>query len=146
MTVVKNVAKRGSNVKVHYTGKLADGSVFDSSAGQEPLEFTIGERQVIPGFEKAVEGMTPGESKTATIAAADAYGLHYPEMIMRVPREQLPEDLNPEKGQQLELRRSDGRAFLVTVTETSGDDIAVDTNHPLAGQDLTLEIELVTID
>ncbi len=90
--------------------------------------------------------MEPGESKTAEVAAADAYGLHYPEMVMSVPREQLPDDLDPEEGDQLELRRSDGRSFLVTVTDTSKDEVAIDTNHPLAGKDLTFEIELVQVE
>jgi len=138
-------AKRGDKVQVHYTGKLDDGTVFDTSTEREPLEFTLGEGQVIPGFEKAIEGMTPGQSKTAEIAAAEAYGQHYPEMVLTVPREQLPEDFSPDIGERLELRRSDGRTFVVTVTDTGDEEITVDANHPLAGKDLTFDIELVGI-
>lgn len=141
-----NEAKKGDKVRVHYTGKLDDGTVFDTSADREPLEFTVGEGQVIPGFEKAVEGMNPGESKTAQIAAAEAYGQHYPEMVLNVPREQLPEDFSPEVGERLELRRSDGRTFVVTVSETGEEEITVDANHPLAGKDLTFDIELVEVN
>ena len=140
-----NEAKKGDKVRVHYTGRLADGSVFDSSLEREPLEFTLGEEQVIPGFDKAVEGMAPGESKTAIIAATDAYGQHYPEMVLSVPREHLPDDFEPEIGERLELRRSDGRTFVVTVTGATAGDVTVDANHPLAGKDLTFDIELVDV-
>lgn len=140
-----NEAKKGDRVQVHYTGRLEDGSVFDSSVDRDPLEFTLGERQVIPGFEKAVEGMTPGESKTALIASTDAYGQHYSEMILSVPREHLPEDFEPQVGERLELRRSDGQTFVVTVTGASSDEVTVDANHPLAGRDLTFDIELVDL-
>lgn len=138
-------AKKGDRVRVHYTGKLEDGTVFDTSTDREPLEFTLGEKQVIPGFEKAVEGMAPGQSKTAVIAATDAYGQHNPEMVLSVPREHLPDDFEPEIGEPLELRRSDGRTFVVTVTGATAGDVTVDANHPLAGKDLTFDIELVEV-
>lgn len=138
-------AKAGDKVRVHYTGKLDDGTVFDSSAEREPLEFTLGEGQVIPGFEKVVKGMTPGDSKTATIASGEAYGPHLPEMVMEVPRAQLPDDFDPEIGQRLELQRSDGKTFVVEVTGISDSGVTMDANHPLAGKDLTFDIELVEI-
>lgn len=140
-----NEAKKGDKVRVHYIGRLEDGSVFDSSVDREPLEFTLGEKQVIPGFEKAVEGMTPGESKTALIAASQAYGQYYSEMVLSVPRDHLPDDFEAEVGERLELRRSDGRTFVVTVTGATSGEVTVDANHPLAGKDLTFDIELVEL-
>ncbi len=139
-------AKNGDNVKVHYTGRLDDGSVFDSSEGHEPLEFTLGQGQVIPGFESAVNGMTEGEVKTTQIPADEAYGPHYPEMVLVVPRSQLPPDMNPQVGDQLELQQENGQSFVVNVTDVSDDEITLDANHPLAGKDLTFDIRLVRVD
>jgi FKBP-type peptidyl-prolyl cis-trans isomerase 2 len=130
---------------VHYTGRLQDGSVFDTSEGKEPLEFTLGQGQLIPGFEQAVTGMKVGESKTVTIPSDQAYGPHREELVQVVPREQLSEELKPEVGMQLQSTRSDGGVMVVTVTEVSETTITVDANSPLAGKDLTFEIELVGI-
>jgi peptidylprolyl isomerase len=138
-------AKTDDTVNVQYTGKLQDGTVFDTSEGDEPLEFTLGEGQLIPGFEQAVLGMKVGESKTVTIPVDQAYGPHREELVQIVPREQLPEDLKPEVGLQLQSTRSDGEVMVVTVTEVSETTITVDANSPLAGKDLTFEIELVGI-
>jgi peptidylprolyl isomerase len=139
--------KAGDTVKVHYTGKLDDGTVFDTSAEREPLEFTVGEGQVIPGFEQAVVGMAPGDSKTAKIGADDAYGPHRPEMVLSVERDQFPTNVEPELDQQLQIRQPDGPTFVVTVTGITddGQQVTLDANHPLAGKDLTFEIELVEI-
>ncbi len=139
-------AKSGDKVQVHYTGKLEDGSVFDTSQGREPLEFTLGEGQVIPGFEKAVEGMTPGESKTTQIPAEEAYGPRRSEMIMEIDRNQFPSNIQPEVGQQLQVRQPNGEGFAVTITEVNDNTVTLDTNHPLAGQDLTFDIQLVEIE
>jgi FKBP-type peptidyl-prolyl cis-trans isomerase 2 len=139
------VAKNGDVVQVDYTGKLADGTVFDSSIGREPLEFTLGAGQMIPGFEKAVLGMKVGEKKTVTIPADEAYGPHRDDLILEVPREKLPSDITPEVGQQLGLRQSDGRTAIVTITSVSDNVVTIDANHFLAGKDLTFEIELVKI-
>lgn len=139
-------AKNGDAVKIHYTGKLGDGTVFDSSAGREPLEFTIGDGQVIPGFERMVIGMAPGESKTSTIDKQDAYGERSDEMVFRVDRSQLPSDLNPEVGQELYMQQPNGMALPVLVIDTDENSITIDANHPLAGEDLTFEIQLVSID
>ncbi len=138
-------AKEGDTVKVHYTGKLDDGTVFDSSKGQEPLEFTMGKGQLIPGFEQAVEGMQPGESKTVTIPANEAYGPHHEEMVIEISRDQFPADQEPEIGQQYRVHQADGTPFVVTVTEVRPDTITLDANHPLAGQDLTFDIQLLEI-
>ncbi len=138
-------AKNGDTVKVHYTGKLDNGTVFDTSENREPLEFTVGEGQVIPGFENAVVGMQPGESKTAQIPADEAYGEHHEEMVIQVPRDQFPPDVEPEVGQQLQVRQQNGQSFVVNVTDVSDDTVTLDANHPLAGQNLTFDISLVDI-
>lgn len=140
------VAKNGDSVKIHYTGKLDDGTVFDSSAGREPLEFTIGEGQVIPGFEQMVIGMAQGESKTSTIAKDEAYGERRDDMVFKVERTQLPPDLNPEVGQELYMQQQGGYALPVLVVDTDESSVTIDANHPLAGQDLTFDVQLVSID
>ncbi|WP_142809149.1 FKBP-type peptidyl-prolyl cis-trans isomerase [Tepidiphilus olei] len=142
---MNQAAKAGDTVQVHYTGKFDDGSVFDSSAGRDPLEFTVGSGQVIPGFEQAVEGMAVGQTKTVTIPAAEAYGDRVAEAVLQVPREQLPPDLDPEVGQQLVMQSRDGRQIPIVVVEVTEDSITIDANHPLAGRDLTFEIELVAV-
>lgn len=138
-------ASKGDTVKVHYTGKLADGTVFDSSEGRDPLEFKLGQQQIIPGVEAAVEGMSPGESTTAEIAADEAYGPHREELVMKVERSKLPDHIDPEVGQRLEVQQQDGRATPVTVTEVADEHVILDANHPLAGEDLTFDIQLVEI-
>ena len=138
-------AKNGDTVKVHYTGKIDDGTVFDTSVEREPMQFTIGEGQLIPDFEQAVVGMNPGESKTIQIPAENAYGPHHQEMIMEVERSQFPEDLKPEVGQQLQARQANGQDFVVTVMAVSDSKVTLDGNHPLAGKDLTFDIQLAEI-
>lgn len=138
-------AKQGDSVKIHYQGTLSDGELFDSSKDRDPLEFKIGEQQVIPGFEKAVIGMSINEKKTVTIAAEDAYGPLMDQLIAQVDREQLPEDLTPELGMQLQMMQEAGEPLIVTVTEMDDKTITIDANHPLAGKDLTFDLELVAI-
>ena len=138
-------AKIGDTVKVHYTGRLQDGTVFDTSVGSEPLEFTLGQGQIIPGFEQAVIGMQVGESKTVTISVDQAYGPRRDDMILEVSRDELPDDLEPTVGMQLQMNQGDGGIMIVTITEVSETTIKIDANHPLAGQDLTFDIELVDI-
>ncbi|MFC1969420.1 FKBP-type peptidyl-prolyl cis-trans isomerase [Chloroflexota bacterium] len=135
----------GSVVKVHYTGTLEDGTVFDTSVGREPLEFTMGTGAMIPGFENAVRSMKLGQKKTVTIPSDEAYGPHRDDMVLVIERDKIPEDLNPEVGQQLQMQNSGGRTVLVMVTEVSGTTITIDANHAFAGKDLTFEIELVEI-
>lgn len=138
-------AKSGDTVRVHYTGKLEDGSVFDSSDGRDPLEFTVGSGQVIPGFDQAVAGMSPGEEREIRIPAAEAYGDRKDDLVIIVERAQLPPDIEPAVGQQLQLSQ-EGRAFVVTVADVNEQNITLDANHPLAGEDLTFELQLVEID
>jgi peptidylprolyl isomerase len=138
-------AKSGDTVKIHYTGTLDDGTEFDSSAGRDPLEFTVGSGQVIPGFDKAVEGMNVGESKSVNIPAEDAYGPHHDQMVQEVPRTALPEDLEPEEGMALQAKGQDGQVINLTVTAVGDEAITVDGNHPLAGKALNFDIELVDV-
>ena len=138
-------AKSGDKVKVHYTGKLADGSVFDSSDGREPLEFTIGDGSVIPDFDAAVEGLSAGESVTREIEAESAYGKYIDELVMEIDRGQLPQEIPYEVGRQLQVPQEDGRAAVVTITNVTDSSVTLDANHPLAGKDLTFQIELVEI-
>ncbi len=135
----------GNTVKVHYTGKFEDGTVFDTSADRDPLEFTIGRGQLIPGFEQAVIGMSAGESKTVNIPADEAYGQHNAEMLTEVDRSQFPADLNPEVGQQLQFNRPDSQTVVVTVASVSESTVTLDANHPLAGKDLIFDIQPVEI-
>ncbi len=135
-----------SKVKVHYKGMLTNGDVFDSSEGREPLEFTTGAGQVIPGFDQGVIGMEVNEEKTLNIPANEAYGDVRDDLIQQVPKSQLPEDIKPEVGLQLMSRMPDGREIPLVVSEVKDDSITVDANHPLAGKDLTFEIKLVEID
>lgn len=138
-------AKVGDKVRVHYTGKLNDGTVFDSSAERDPLEFSIGAGQVIPGFEQAVVGMEPGQSKTETIDSNEAYGPYRDEMVAEISRQQIPEDLPLAVGQQLQLQHSSGQVIPVVVTAVGNDTVTLDGNHPLAGKDLIFDIELVEL-
>jgi len=138
--------KTGDTVKVHYTGKLADGDVFDSSRDRgEPLEFKLGEGQLIPGFEAAVNGMSPGDSTTVSIPADEAYGPPRDELIQQVPRSQFPEDVEIKEGMQFQIGQEDTPPMIVTATEVGAEFVTLDANHPLAGKDLEFEIELVEI-
>jgi len=138
-------AKQGDTVKVHYTGKLENGTVFDTSRNRHPLQFTIGRGQVIAGFEQAVVGMNTGESKTTTVPVDQAYGPRRQNMIITMERSQLPPDLNPNIGQRLELTQMDDQRVLVTVTGITTTTLTLDANHPLAEKNLTFDIELVGI-
>lgn len=139
-------AKNGDKVKINYTGKLADGTVFDSSEGRDPLEFTLGSQQVIPGFEEAVMGMEQGESKSFTIESDKAYGPSREENIMKIALKDLNLDFNPKKGDHLTLQRSDGQQLTVKVDDINESEITLDANHPLSGKDLTFDITVVSID
>ena len=138
-------AKKGDQVSVHYTGRLDDGTVFDSSDQGEPLVFVLGTSQVIPGFENAIVGMNIGDSKTIRIAAGDAYGSRHDELVMNVDRGQIPPELEIEVGQRLQMEKPDGETLRVTVTSVNEDMVTLDGNHPLAGEDLTFDITLVRI-
>lgn len=138
-------AKNGDTVRVHYTGKLEDGSVFDTSARREPLQFTLGERSLIRGFEQAVVGMAVGESKTVEIAPDQAYGPRREDLVVEVERDVLPPDVEPAVGQRLEYSRPNGTPIPLTVTNVSESTVTLDSNHPLAGKGLTFDLELVEI-
>ena len=138
-------AVNGNTVKVHYTGTLNDGTEFDSSEGGEPLEFTLGARQMIAGFEDAVYGMRVGESKTVTIPPEEAYGLRNEDMIVEVERSALPAGSDPQVGQSLQLTDSSGRRVTAEIIEVGATTVTVDANHRLAGEDLTFQIRVVEI-
>jgi peptidylprolyl isomerase len=138
-------AKSGDTVKIHYTGTLDDGSEFDSSAGREPLEFSLGGGQVITGFDNAVDGMAVGESKTVTIPPGEAYGERNEQLLQEVPKSSLPDDMKPEVGMQLQSQSPDGQIMNLVIAEVTEESVMLDANHPLAGQALTFAIELVEI-
>ena len=140
-----SVAKKGDKVKVHYTGKLNDGTVFDSSKDREPLEFELGGGQMIAGFDTAVDGMEVGESKTAVFSSEEGYGEKNDEMVFTVPKDQLPPEIKPEEGQQLSMQHPSGQQIPVVVTKVEDSEIEIDANHPLAGKELEFDIELVEI-
>jgi peptidylprolyl isomerase len=140
-----STAKAGDKVKVHYTGRLEDGTQFDSSAGRAPLEFEVGAGMMIKGFDAAVNGMAVGEKVTANIPAAEAYGPENPELIIDVPRTNLPPDLDPQVGQQLGMSQPNGQQVPVKIKEVHEEKVVIDANHDLAGKDLIFDIELVEI-
>lgn len=139
-------AKAGDTVKVHYTGTLDNGSEFDSSRGRDPLEFTLGEQRVIPGFEDAVNGMSVGDTVTTRVPPEQAYGERRNDLILEVDRGQFPDDVTPEVGMRLALQQPDGQPVPVTVADVKDDSVMLDANHQLAGETLTFEIELVSIE
>lgn len=137
--------KKGDTIKVHYHGKLVDGTTFDSSEGREPLEFEVGGGMVIPGFDEGVAGMIIGEKKTVQIPADEAYGPKQEDMVMEFPRDKFPEDMVPEVGLQLNMSNGQGQNFPVVIVEVQEAVVILDANHPLAGQDLIFDLELVEI-
>lgn len=138
-------AKMGDTVKVHYTGKLQDGVPFDSSMGGEPLEMVLGSQRFIPGFEEAVVGMSPGESKTVKIPPEKGYGRYREDRVIKIDKKDLPEDVVPQEGMTLEICSPSGAIIPVQVTEISGNTVTLDANHPLVEQTLTFEIQLLDI-
>ncbi len=138
-------AEKGNTVKVHYTGSLDDGSVFDSSRDRDPLEFTVGSGHVIKGFDQAVAGMEVGEQKTVKIPAEEAYGSLREEMLVTVKRNQVPANIELYEGLHLQLTQPNGTIFNVMVTNLTNDEVTLDGNHPLAGKDLNFDIELVEV-
>jgi peptidylprolyl isomerase len=137
--------KNGDKVKVHYHGKLRSGETFDSSQGRDPLEFTVGNGDVIKGFDQGVMGMQPGDKKTVEIDVNDAYGEKQQEMLIEFPKAQFPPEMQPEEGMQLMMNNGAGQQFPVTIAEVRDETVLLDANHPLAGQDLIFDLELVEI-
>lgn len=138
--------KKDKTVKVHYTGKLTNGEVFDSSDGREPLEFTVGAGQMIPGFENGILDMKLNEKKTIEIPASEAYGERREELMQEVPKNQLPEEIKPEVGMPLMAQLPDGGQQQLVIAEVREESIVVDANHPLAGKDLVFDVEVVEIN
>lgn len=138
-------AKPGDTVRMHYSGSLADGTEFDSSRGRDPLEFTLGSGQIIPGLDGAMAGMEVGETKQVVVAPDDAYGERDPARIQSVPREQIPDHIPTDPGTQLQMQTPDGQTLPVTVAKATETEVMLDANHPLAGQQLTFDVELVEI-
>ena len=139
-------AKEGDTVRIHYTGTLDDGTVFDSSDGRDPLEFTVGSGMIIPGLDKAIPGMDVGDKKTVEVPATEAYGPIQPGARQAVPRQDIPPEIPLEVGLQLQMQGPNGQVIPVTVAEVSETDVTLDANHPLAAKDLTFAIEMMEID
>ena len=137
--------KSGDTVRIHYTGTLEDGTVFDSSTGRDPLEFTVGSGQIIPGLDKHLPGMNVGEQKTIVAEAAEAYGPRHDDAQQDVPREQIPAEIPLEVGLQLQMQSPQGQVIPVTVIDVTEEKVTLDANHALAGKDLTFAIELVEL-
>ena len=141
-----STVKEGDTVKVNYTGKLNDGTVFDTSEEREPLEFTLGQGQLIPGFEKAVTGLNEGDSTTVTIPTDEAYGERRDDLELEVAKNELPDNVEPEVGMQLQMQQQQSeQAIPVQITKVEEDKVMLDANHPLAGKDLTFDIELLEV-
>ena len=141
-----STAKQGDTVHIHYTGRLEDGTVFDSSEGQAPLQFVLGTGYVIPGIEKAVEGMSVGDQVSTNIPPEHAYGERAEELVLSVGTHQFPGDGTPDVGERFTMTTGDGQQMLVTVTGVESESVEIDANHPLAGKSLTFDLELVKID
>lgn len=138
--------KNGDTVKVHYHGKLVDGSTFDSSEGREPLEFEVGTGMMIPGFDSGVVGMSVGEKKTINIPAEEAYGAFQEDLLMEFPMDRFPPDMKPEVGMTLSMSNGQGQQFPVVIVDVKEDAVVLDANHPLAGKELIFDIEMVNIE
>lgn len=139
-------AKTGDTIRIHYTGTLKSGEVFDSSEGRDPLEFTLGSGMIIAGLDSAIQGMTAGEKKVAEIPSTEAYGEVNPAARQPVPRTEFPDDIPTEVGTQLQMQSPEGQVIPVTIVDVSETEVTLDANHPLAGQDLTFDFEVVGID
>jgi peptidylprolyl isomerase len=139
-------AQNGDTVKVHYQGKLRSGETFDSSDGREPLQFTLGSGQVIPGFDNGIQGMQVGDKKTIEIPVDQAYGEKRQDMLIEFPKDQFPAEMTPKVGEQLMMSDGSGQQFPVIIAEVREESVVLDANHPLAGQDLIFDLELVHIE
>lgn len=138
-------AKQGDTVRIHYTGRLTDGTQFDSSQGRDPLEFQLGSGQIIKGLDAQVQGMTVGDSATFSIPADDAYGPHRPEAVQSVPRDRIPPSVDLSVGARLQATGGDGQPLQLTVVGVDDAQVTVDANHPLAGRDLVFDVELLEV-
>lgn len=139
-------AEHGNTVQIHYVGRLADGTVFDSSEGRDPLQFELGSGQVIPGLDQRMRGMNIGEKRTLEIPCAEAYGEHHAEGVQQIQKAQLPAGAEPQVGMQLQAQTPDNRQIVFVITAIDGETVTVDANHPLAGKDLIFDVELVSVN
>jgi len=137
--------KEGDTIVIEYTGRLEDGTVFDSTSGKNPLEFTVGEGEVVAGLEKGVIGMAPGETKKIVIASEEGYGPHLKERVCALDRKRVPDNFQPEVGQQLQMYRADGLPIVGTVVAVSDATLTMDYNHPLAGKTMIFETKVLAI-
>lgn len=137
--------KKGDTVHIHYTGTLQDGSVFDSSEGRDPLAFTVGSGQIIPGLESAMEGMNVGDTRRVEVPSDQAYGPVQEEARQAVPRADIPEEIPMEVGTQVNAQNQEGQVMTLTIHEVTDEHVVLDANHPLAGKDLIFDVELVAI-
>jgi peptidylprolyl isomerase len=137
--------EKGDVVRIHYTGRLTDGTEFDSSQGREPLQFEVGAGQIIAGLDREIATMEEGEKHTVTIPAAEAYGEHKPEQVQELPRAAIPADIDPTPGMQLQATTQSGQPIPIMVVDVDDSTVTVDANHPLAGRDLVFDVELVEI-
>ncbi|HKK34456.1 MAG TPA: peptidylprolyl isomerase [Desulfomicrobiaceae bacterium] len=136
----------GTVLEIHYTGKLNDGTEFDSSREREPLQITVGQGMVIPGFEQAVQSMAVGENKTVTIPSDEAYGAYNPDMVVQIPSDNFPPEIPQEAGEHVVLRTPEGQEVPALIMEVTDGQVSLDANHPLAGQDLTFDLELMAVN
>lgn len=138
-------AKKGDTVRIHYSGRLVDGTEFDSSRTGDPLQFRLGASEIIPGLERQVEGMEVGTKATVTVAAKDAYGVYQPERVLNLPRAEVPPDVDLTEGQLLHATTSDGQVISLTIVKVEDKEVTLDGNHPLAGQNLVFDVELLEV-
>ncbi len=139
-------AQHNDTVSIHYTGKFDDGTVFDSSIGHDPLEFTVGAGQVIPGFEEGVVGMKANDRKNISIAPDMAYGEYHDSLLVEVPKNSIPDEIELQVGMPLQMENNEGKSFIVVIKEITNDSVKLDANHPMAGKNLNFELELVKIE
>jgi len=137
--------EKGDLVRIHYTGRLTDGTEFDSSQGREPLQFEVGAGQIIAGLDREIAEMDEGDKQTITVPAAEAYGEHRPEQVQELPREAIPAEIDPQPGMQLQATTQGGQPVPIVVVGVDNDTVTVDANHPLAGEDLVFDLQLVEI-
>ncbi len=143
--MTQRTAQAGDSVLVHYTGKFKDGNVFDSTEGREPIRFTVGSGELISGFDRGVMGMAVGEKKSVQLESQEAYGDYHDDRVFKVKREALGPEIDPEEGMMLRMRDANGNSMPARISEVAAEEVTIDANHPLAGQDITFELELMEL-
>ncbi len=143
--MTQRTAQAGDSVLVHYTGKFKDGNVFDSTEGREPIRFTVGSGELISGFDRGVVGMAVGEKKSVQMESQEAYGDYRDDLVFKVKREELGPEIDPEEGMVLRMRDANGNSMPARIIEVAAEEVTIDANHPLAGQEITFELELMEL-